>query len=223
MGRGGTAASRRHALLLMERRRACRGRARLACGWRPRGPAEWASLPEYTREIHGGISCVHGASRPRTGKRLSRRVEHVRASMEDRHEVEVVLSHLPLDPVERRQRVVGSVHSVMLRSEMHQGAPLLRGRGAASLHASIAAARVATRPSCSAAACSHRPDATRGPLGQGSACRAFERCGGATVGSRSPTPTALEKLRCVFSVTRKHPWRTPRGLIRHTLQAEIAG
>ena len=166
MGRGGTAASRRHAPLLIERRRACRGRARLACGWRPRGPAEWASLPEYTREIHGGISCVHGASRPRTGKRLSRRVEHVRASMEDRHEVEVVLSHLPLDPVERRQRVVGSVHSVMLRSEMHQGAPLLRGRGAASLHASIAAARVATRPSCSAAACSHRSDATRGPLGK---------------------------------------------------------
>ena len=41
-----------------------------------------------------------------------------------------------------------------------------------------------------------------------------KRCGGATVGSRSPTPTALEKLRCVFSVTRKHPWRTPRGLIR---------
>ena len=168
MGRGGTAASRRHAPLLIERRRACRGRARLACGWRPRGPAELAPLPEYTREIHGGISCVHGASRPRTGKRLSRRVEHVRASMEDRHEVEVVLSHLPLDPVERRQRVVGSVHSVMQRSEMHQGAPLLRGRGAASLHASIAAARLATRPSCSAAACSHRPDATRGPLGQGS-------------------------------------------------------
>ena len=198
----------------------------------PGAPRSWRHCRSTRARFMAALAASMGRpdrkclARGRTGppgRRLSRRVEHVRASMEDRHEVEVVLSHLPLDPVERRQRVVGSVHSVMQRSEMHQGAPLLRGRGAASLHASIAAARVATRPSCSAAACSHRPDATRGPLGQGSACRAFERCGGATVGSRSPTPTALEKLRCVFSVTRKHPWRTPRGLIRHTLQAEIGG
>ena len=143
----------------------------------PGAPRSWRHCRSTRARFMAALAASMGRpdrkclARGRTGppgRRLSRRVEHVRASMEDRHEVEVVLSHLPLDPVERRQRVVGSVHSVMQRSEMHQGAPLLRGRGAASLHASIAAARLATRPSCSAAACSHRPDATRGPLGQGS-------------------------------------------------------
>ena len=138
----------------------------------PGAPRSWRHCRSTRARFMAALAASMGRpdrkclARGRTGppgRRLSRRVEHVRASMEDRHEVEVVLSHLPLDPVERRQRVV---HSVMQRSEMHQGAPLLRGRGAASLHASIAAARVATRPSCSAAACSHRSDATRGPLGK---------------------------------------------------------
>ena len=159
----------------------------------PGAPRSWRHCRSTRARFMAALAASMGRpdrkclARGRTGppgRRLSRRVEHVRASMEDRHEVEVVLSHLPLDPVERRQRVVGSVHSVMQRSEMHQGAPLLRGRGAASLHASIAAARVATRPSCGAAACSHRSDATRGRSGRKRHAALCERCGGATVHHR---------------------------------------
>ena len=100
----------------LERRHACRARARLLCCWRPRGAVDESLLRlagEHTRQIHGGIRCVHRASRPlpnvsragelgrHEGKRPSRRVEHVRPSVQDRHEVEVVFGHLPLDFVER--------------------------------------------------------------------------------------------------------------------------
>ena len=95
---------------------------------------------EHTREIHGSVSCVHGASRPLSnvssagelgrneGKRLSRGLEHFRTSVEHRHEVEVGhfgFGHFGLDLVERRQRVVEPVHGVVQRGEMQQCTLLL--------------------------------------------------------------------------------------------------